>query len=351
MTSMTRRTHFPRPRHWLPLACSLLLIGLLPNRCPAQDKVRMLIFTPSDLSVPAGARQRLSRVADATEKFFFKWMNHWGYPPGVTNLFRRGSDGMVELLEVRGDKPIASGKYSQPNFADDVIEQATRQYKIPGKNHLWWIFVYLGDRPARFNNFAGAGNPRDGGWAMVNYDTLPGEINPGQGLVQGFNGEVFLKGTIHELGHAFGLPHQGPDPELALGNTLMGPITKLYVARKYPKPDEVYLCQASAAMLWKHPVFAGNDFEQITQFKVALQDYQAKFNSRNDTVALSGKLVSDKPAHSVVVIDDPAPHTMSIGTKPIARGLRPTGRFKSPSNIRPKKVGASAFYFVLRTEW
>jgi hypothetical protein len=292
-----------RPNFYPALTFFVVLIGFLANPSFAQEQVQMVLFTPIDVSAPTDARQKLTAVADATEKFFFQWMNHWGYSPGATNLFRRKPDGLVDVLQIQGDKPGASGNYAKPNFADEVIKLATDKYKIAGKYHVWWIFVYLGDRPARFDEFGGIGNPAGGGWAMVNYDTLPGEINPGQSLVEGYNGQVFLKGMIHELGHAFGLPHQGPDPDLGLGNTLMGPVTRLYAARKYPKPDQVYLCEASAAMLWKHPIFAGTNMDQFRQFKVKLLDFQPKFNPTNDTITLSGKLVSANHAHSVVVID------------------------------------------------
>jgi hypothetical protein len=287
----------------------------------------MVAFTPGDLSVPADARKKLTQVAEATEKFYFQWMNRWGYPPATTNLFNRESDGQIELLTVKGDQPAGSGKYSKPNFADYVINEATKKYHVPGKYHVWWIFVYLGDRPARFNDYAGSGNPIGGGRAMVNYDTLPGDYQPDKSLVEGYNGEVFLKGMIHELGHAFGLPHQGPDPELGLGNTLMGPTTKLYVASKRPLPDQVYLCEASAAMLWKHPVFAGTDCDQWHTASLKLLDCKTTYNSTNDSVTLAGKLVSDQHAHSVVVIDGPKTVKSEYWHQSHAARIAPDGTF------------------------
>jgi hypothetical protein len=266
----------------------------------------MVVFTPSDLSVPADARKKLTEVAEATEQFYFKWMKHWNYPPVATNLFDRDADGFVKVLEVGGDERASSGKYARPNFAEEVAKLAAKKYGIHGKWHVWWIFVYLGDRPVRFPDFAGMGDSMGGGWAMVNYDSLPGDYEPGKSLVEGHNGETFLKGTVHELGHAFGLPHQGPDAELGLGNTLMGPVTRLYVASKLPKPDEVYLCEGSAAMLWKHPIFAATNIDGWRRAEAKLLDCRAAYNATNDSVALSGRLVSDQHAHSVFVLDEPA---------------------------------------------
>jgi hypothetical protein len=307
--------------------CLFLLPGFT-SHAIAQGKARMVFFTPMDVSVPADARKKLTEVAEATEKFYFQWMNRWGYPPVATNLFSRESDGQVELLAVKGDQPAASGKYSKPNFSDYVIKEATKKYHVPGKYHVWWIFVYLGDRPARFNDFAGAGNPIGGGWAMVNYDTLPGDYQSDKSLVEGYNGEVFLKGMIHELGHAFGLPHQGPDPELGFGNTLLGPTTKLYVASKKPLPNQVYLCEASAAMLWKHPLFAETNSDQWHKASLKLLDFKTAYNSTNDSVTLSGRLVSDQHAHSVVVIDEPKQVRSDYWHQSHAARIAPDGTFQ-----------------------
>ena len=59
------------------------------------------------------------------------------------------------------------------------------------------------NRPTRYDPWAGRGNPPGGGWAIINYDTIPGEIRPDLQLTEGFNFEYKLKSTIHELTHGF----------------------------------------------------------------------------------------------------------------------------------------------------
>ena len=271
---------------------------------PPPPTVRIVFFTPSDLAMPAGAGARLTKIADSAEKFLFEGIKRWNYPPAARGLFRREADGSVEVLQVKGDSPISSGKYARPDYAGDVIQRATRQYRVAGDGHIWWIFIYVGDRPTRFNDWRGQGNPRDGGWAMVNYDTIPGEVRPEIGLGEGFNARYFLKGTVHELGHAFGLHHVGPDLALGLGNSLMGPNNSVYAERKYPKADQVYLTESSAARLWKHPIFSGTAKGRALQPSVNLVDYKPRFSRSDGRVTISGKLVSDQHAHSVVVVDD-----------------------------------------------
>ena len=255
-------------------------------------------------------------------------MKRWGYAPAVKRLFRREADGSVEVLQVRGEETAASGKYAKPNFAGYVIQRATRQHQVPGEGNVWWIFVYLGDPPARFANFIGGGDPRDGGRAMVNYDTTPGEIRSDLGLAEGFNGEFMLKGTIHELGHALGLPHAGPELALGLGNSLMGPTTAVYAKRKYPKADQVYLSESSAAMLWKHPLFSGTAKDRFVQPSVRLAGYRAQYSRAEDRVTLSGKLIADHPAHSVVVIEEPDQPKDPYWRRHHSARLAPNGTFQ-----------------------
>jgi predicted Zn-dependent protease len=308
--------------------------------------VRIIFFTPSDLAMPAGARERLTKIADATEKFFFKGMNQWGYPPAVKSLFRRESDGLVEVLTVKGDMPVSSGKYARPNYAQDVIDLATRQYHLAEEGQIWWIFIYLGDRPARFQDFVGTGNPRDGGHAMVNYDSVSGEIRPDLGLAEGFNGEYFLKGTIHELGHAFGLHHVGPNLALGLGNSLMGPTTAAYVKRNYPKPEQNYLTEADAAILWKHPFFTGIPMDHDIRLpSVKLADYKPVFNPADDSVTISGKLIADQPAHSVILIDDLGRPRDQYWVQSHAARLGPGGVFQIKINKPAKTDGHYGILF------
>jgi len=271
---------------------------------PPPPTIRIVLYTPSDLEPPAGVPHRLTQIADATERFLFEGMRRWGYPPAVDRLFRRDRDGTVEVVYVKGDRPSSDAYYTKASCDAEARAKAARQLRIDDGGHIWWVFLYVGDRPKRFSGWRGGGCAGGGGGAIVNYDTIAGEIRPDLNPAAGFNAEYFLKGTIHELGHALGLPHIGPDPSLGQGNTLMGPNNDVYAARKYPKADQVYLSAASAAMLWKHPAFSGTTKGRQSQPSVKLVDYKPQFGRRSDRITLAGRLVADMPAHSVVVLDD-----------------------------------------------
>jgi hypothetical protein len=313
--------------------------------------VKIIFFVPSDLAVPAGVRHRITQIADATDAFLFNGMNRHGYPPGVKTLFERDAEGQVELLHVRGDESATSGKYSQPNCVGYVINKAGAQYNVPKTNHVWWVFIYLGDRPTRYDPWMGRGNPRDGGFAIINYDTVPGEVRPDLQLTEGFNFEYKLKSTIHELAHGFGLPHMGPDPTLDMGNSLMGPNPPEYAMRDGPKADHVYLAASEAAMLWKHPFFTGKAMERFEPSEVKLANYKAVFDPGANAVIVSGKLVAQRPAHSVVLIDDRGDKspTAEYWSRSYAARIAPDGSFQIKVNDPARVDGAYRILFCFES--
>ena len=283
------------------LAAGGVLLAAAPARVP--QPVTIIFFRPSNLPVPDGVVRRITQIADTTECFLFTEMRRHGYPPAARNLFRRQPDGSVEVLFVRGDHPAARGAYAQPNYAPAVIAQARRESALDPESKVFWIFVYLGDRPVRFEDWRGTGDARNGGWSMVNYDTVKGGIRQDLALTEGFNYEYKMKSTVHELCHALGLPHTGPDPALGLGNSLMGPNPPGYEARNGPRPDHVYMEASSAAMLWKHPIFSGVAMGAPHRSTVKLTDYRAAFDPALNTVTISGRVTGQAAVHSVVVID------------------------------------------------
>ena len=306
---------------------------------PPPPTIRIILFTASDRTPPTDAAHRITQIAESAERFFFSEMKRWKYPPAVSRLFRRNSDGTVEITYVKGDRPASDPVYAKAECDAEAREKANRQLRIEGEGHVWWTFVYVGDRPQRFSDWRGIGNSRDGGMAVVNFDTIPGEIRPDLGLEVGFNSDYYLKATVHELGHALGLSHLGPDPALKLGNSLMGPNVNFYVERKYSHADLVYLNEASAAILWKNPLFSGTTKDRQRQPNVKLVDYKPTYSRSANRITLAGKLVSDMPAHSVIVIDDLGSGRRVLVSQP-RRADRP--RWHVPRRRRPPRAGQTA---------
>ena len=264
--------------------------------------LRVVLFTPKDVSPPEDAVERLTEIATYTERFFVDWMTHCEYEPARKTMFQWEPNGDVEVLFAQGDRPAA--EYTDGSFRPQMVQQLVRRHQIPRNANIWWTFVYLGDPPARYSNFRGAGNPIQGGWALANYDSSSGEILVSRDIAAGFHHDIALKGTIHELGHGLGLPHLGPRIRRDLGNSLMGPINNIWARYRGPQDRRGYLTEASAAMLWKHPLFSGTTEDRNVKPVLELHDYQAEHDRRGQQITVTGRLAANRAAHSVIVVDD-----------------------------------------------
>ncbi|PQO27963.1 hypothetical protein C5Y96_16420 [Blastopirellula marina] len=297
----------------LILVAFVWLLATPVQNCWAQNSpqgyplLNMVLFVPSDVQPPPGVQRRFAQIAAITEDFLVKEMTKNGYPPAVTTPFPRDDSGNYKFLFIRGEHPMDSGKYDKPGFHPSVIEAAVKKYNLSRDRHIWWIWVYLGDPPKRFSDYRGGGNSFDGGWAICNYTNIPGELDPKFPLAGGLNQDLTLKACIHELGHGLGMPHLGPISRDRRGNTLMGPQTKVYHNKVDARENKVYMCDATAAMLWKHPIFSGSIAQRTQMPKFELTSLQGEFNRNGRYLEITGELNTDIPAHSVVVIEE-APH-------------------------------------------
>lgn len=286
-----------------------LVVAAGADRLVADDAVeaklptlRIVFFTPRDVSPPRNVDERLTQVARYTEDFFVKWMTHWKYEPARKQMFQWKPDGRVEVLYAQGEQ--RADQIKDGSFRPQVVKGLVEKHRIPQNSNIWWFFVYLGDPPTRFANFRGAGDSKLGGWAILNYDSSPGEVRLDKELAEGFHHDFMLKGAVHELGHGLGLPHIGPRLKLDLGNSLMGPVTRNWIKYMGPKDRRGHLSEASAAMLWKHPIFSGTAKDRRAMPNVNLRSYQARYDSGRKQIEIRGQLTSNRKAHSVIVADD-----------------------------------------------
>ncbi len=264
----------------------------------AKPILRIAFFTPSDVDPPDGVRERVRQIVDYTQAFYGKWLKHWGYECNQALPVERDEEGYPVIYFVRGKHTAASGRYNQHGFQPEVVKAASQQGNVPPQGQVWWIFVY---KAVEQGWGRGGGNFQRGGVSTGYFYTAPGEVKTTDELASEFLVELRLKGVIHELGHALGLPHVGPRQRDNLGNSLMGPINRVYFARTNPNETRVHLSEAAAAMLWKHPLLSGTVKDRDRIPKAQLAEFQAAYDRDGDRLVVTGKLESDSPAHSVVV--------------------------------------------------
>lgn len=265
--------------------------------------LQIVLFTPSDVDLPDDYNQRMKEVTDYAEWFYKKWLNEWGYPCENPLKIRKDKEGYPIIWKIKGEQSQASGAYDKLGYADtEVIPAVMKKYNITGENQTWWIFSYPGPSKSAYRG----GGSFMGGKASVNFIPNTGQLILPQNdeLAQGTAATFKLKAAIHELTHALGISHIGPIYSDKLGNSLMGPTNKTYHKKMDGNENRVYLTKATTALLWKHPLFAG-DYDNVTASPtVEITDYKAVFNEEDGVITVTGKLNSNLKAHSVVIANE-----------------------------------------------
>lgn len=287
--------------------------------------VRVVLFIQDGADPPQKYQERLESLAVRTEAFFAQWMKHWKRPVERKQVFARTKDGSVEVSLVRG-KVRAQGRDALAEIRKQAVAGATRARGIEqGRPVVWWI---LYDYP-NVRGFRG-GSRGMGGIAINAYPKGSELIGKDAELASPKMAEMAIKGTIHELGHALGLPHIGSRPSDKLGNSLMGPVNNAYWRQTRTKDQRVYLSEVGAAMLWKHPIFrreAVRDYEMPK--KVELKELKVTESDSGGKLMITGKLLASLPAHTAVVVDSQRGRFGDYWERPYAGEIdAKTGRFK-----------------------
>ncbi len=265
---------------------------------------RIVLFVPNGSEMPPACEDKLRNIAARTESFFAAGMEQWGHKVERSGIFARDPDGRIKVAVVRGEILDGVAAHSAPLvIMKAALEKAMEELdEGSAEGSAWWVFYHCPDHDVR--GFRGMGG-RNGGRAVNAYPAADGDVTPTIEIAAKEMWPLNLKGCIHEFGHALGLPHIGPKPSLQLGNTLMGPINKVFAARLPAGKEEprVYLSEASAAMLARHPLFASRapaEGEELPGIKVPNLTFD---ETPEGTLTVKGIAAGEAKAHSVVILD------------------------------------------------
>jgi hypothetical protein len=305
---------------------SLLLLAATPLRGQsAICQVHVVLFVPADVKPPAGYQERIDQIVAYSEAFFQRELKRWGHDKMVMP-FGRSPQGRAEVMFMRGKKKLS--EYEPVPVRMEVMDELRAQGRTDGGRQVWWILVYAGEPPARFKGFLGGVGPQIGGWAVCNFDTSPGRIDPAAELGSDLLEKIMLKGMIHELGHGFQLPHIGPIDRDKAGNTLMGPTHINWRRVMKKEEDRVYLCEAEAAMLSIHPAFRGETEERQRLPKVDVENMEYTADPQAKMITVRGKLRSPRRAIYALVADESDSRPGEYWTKTYVGKVRPDGAFE-----------------------
>lgn len=291
---------------------------------PEHMKVRMVLFTAADVETPEDYLERFKGMADYTEAFFAKWMNHWSYPCDNPFRIERDAQGYPVVLAIKGEHNRDHESYEKlEGIKKEVLRQAETKFNISGDGQVWWILNY----PRKKRGSRGGGNAMTGGTSFGNYMDSDEQIDLAMEMAEGMHETILLKSLIHELTHALGLGHIGPHDMDNLGNSLMGAVNKAYKKMKGDDP-RVYLSEAGAAMLWKHPLFDGKNDGSVSTPEVEVKGLKAIYDKEKNQFIVEGRLKSNILAHSVVVSNASEADRSPYWHKAFVGKVQKNGKFK-----------------------
>ncbi|MBW3541328.1 MAG: hypothetical protein KY476_13755 [Planctomycetes bacterium] len=334
-------------------AAVLMVYGLLlaaPARsltaADAPCQVHVILFVPADVAPPTAYQERIDEIVAYAEAFFEREFRRWGHEK-IVMPFRRTPDGHVEVRMFRGKEPTA--EYKPVTLRAEVMDALRREKKMDGGRQVWWMMVYAGEPPAKFAGYLGGFGPEIGGWAVCNFDTTPGRIDPKAPLGSAFLEKLTLKGILHELGHGFQLPHVGPLLRDRAGNTLMGPTHFNFRRVARQEIDDVYLSEAEAAMLSVHPAFRGAPDDRGRLPSVEVSNLQYTPNPRNGTIAVTGRLRSPQRAVYALVADESDARPGEYWTKTYVGKVAADGTFEVLVTEPAQSGGTLKTWFTFET--
>jgi len=285
---------------------------------------RIVLLIPEDAEPAEGYEQRLGSLARRAESFFAKGMRHWKRDVGRATIFARNEDDTIKVTLVKGTLKSASGRGALPEARRLATHDAMAKLGLNANDKVaWWIFY---DYP-QMRGVQGGGNT-SGGTAINAYPPGVGDISQDLELASPELAETNIKGTIHEFGHALGLPHIGPRPGRNLGNSLMGPINRAYASKAQTRDTRVYLSEASAAILWKHPIFQSEEkpSPEMPQ-RVEISGLSAAERNGGEAITVRGSVRSDQPAHSALLFDSARGRFGDYWTRAYVGTIDDEGRF------------------------
>ncbi len=303
--------------HGKPMSTLLLAITMLFGVAAASEPppIRIAYFVPSDRQPIDGYLERLDRVMTEVQRFYRDGMEAAGYGPKTFRL-DRDEHGRLCVDLVRGHSPMRDYGRDAAHKVREEVKGALARQGIDVDRETLVIFQVLldweGNKATEIGPFVGSGSHLAGtAWVYDDQhldprllsSKLPGGYYGGPCSLGEFNSH-YIGGLAHELGHAFGLPHdcQRESERAKRGLSLMGGGNHTYGQQRRGEGPGTFLSAASAMQLACSRPFAGEQKDARTRSTCRLTDVDAKF--KDGKLLLTGAVVARPPAFGIVALDD-----------------------------------------------
>jgi hypothetical protein len=281
----------------------------------AAGVLRMVYFIPSDRRPEPDYHARLDRVMSEVQRFYASGMEQNGYA-GMGFRLDRDASGALHIFEVNGKHPMREYGRNDSGKVRREVKEALAAQGLDIDKEVVVLFQLLLDwqdgKATELGPYVGAGGARYGyGTAWVYDDAKldaallpskdPGGYYHGPCSLGQFNTH-YIGGIAHELGHAFGLPHdcQTAADYGAKGNSLMGSGNHTYGKDTRGEGRGTFLSAASALPLSVHPLFTGKP-PQGPAVSCRIAALRATFS--NGAIALEGQLAGEGLPMGIVALN------------------------------------------------
>lgn len=295
------------------LACLLALCCGARLQAAAGPVLRIVYFTPSDREAIPGYAARVTACVQHVADFYRRGMAANGLGEHTFALDMAGEVARIEL--VTGAKKLREyGRNSFWEIAGEVRRAVAprgidldREYVLVVTTLLEWN----GDKAVEVGPYAGSG-AFDHGICLVYDDqrisaaNLPDKTTPawygGPCSLGQFNSH-YIGGFAHELGHAFGLPHdKETGEERKRGLSLMGAGNHTFGNELRGEKPGTILSRATALALARQPLFRGSRDGVGGQVSSQLTDL--KWAYEDGKIAVSGKVSGTPKPYGVIAYND-----------------------------------------------
>jgi hypothetical protein len=292
-----------------------LLVGLPAHGLPAElPPVRVAYFVPNDREPIVGHRERLDRVMTEVQRFYRDGMKAAGYGPKTFALERDSQERLV-VHSVRGTRALKAYGRNASDLVRREVKDALAKQSIDIDRNTWVLFQvslrWDGGRATEIGPYCGGGNHLAGTAWVYDDERLDAKLLAskapggyyGQPCSIGEFNSHYIGGVAHELGHAFGLPHDCQTKlDSRRGLSLMGGGNHTYGQQLRGEGPGTFLSPASAMLLAFSRPFAGDLDDASKTPDCRLSDFDADFS--RGKIVLRGLIAAKPPAFGIAAFND-----------------------------------------------
>ena len=175
-----------------------------PQKPVSKDTVHIIYFLPSDRAAQPDIPEKLDTLIKEVQQFYADQMEHHGFKR-KTFTFEKNEDGRVKVY-------LVEGQYTDAYYLKDTPKKVDREIyeRFDESKNVYLVVVNISNQRINIRRENTTGVGRIASYAFE-YEENLWRSRAGRAMIPA-SGSGFDSDTIaHELGHAFGLPHDFRD--------------------------------------------------------------------------------------------------------------------------------------------